>query len=237
MKTTIQLLLALANLFNPIFGFAQYSSVRGLGLGKPSIISPFKTHNCIGSAVNLKTKANNCSFVSTFAGNGRIGNVLGRDSIAQFGGLEGIIIDNKVYIVDFVNNQIKIIYNNGTVAGFAGLGNIPHGANCLISPVPAISSYLCGPYGLAKDSSHNIYFTTSQHLFKISNSGILSRLAGDTLHSTYGYMNGTAENAILNDPVGLVPDNKGNIFFADMGNNCIRKLDSSGMVTTFAGSS
>ena len=60
---------------------------------------------------------------------------------------------------------------------------------------------------------------------------MVSTLAG----STQGYKDGSATEAQFNTPVGLATDNRGNIYVADGFNNVIRKVDSDGNVTTFAG--
>jgi hypothetical protein len=47
---------------------------------------------------------------------------------------------------------------------------------------------------------------------------------------------GPANQALINDVVGLAADANGNIYMADQNNNRIRKVDVHGVITTFAGS-
>ncbi|MFC2114697.1 T9SS type A sorting domain-containing protein [Bacteroidota bacterium] len=54
-----------------------------------------------------------------------------------------------------------------------------------------------------------------------------------TSHS--GYADGTWANAQFKDPVDVDCDAAGNIYVADQGNHCIRKIGINGMVTTIAG--
>jgi hypothetical protein len=46
---------------------------------------------------------------------------------------------------------------------------------------------------------------------------------------------GPAMRAALNFPLGITTDAQGNVFIADTGNNRVRKIDPSGIITTFAG--
>ena len=48
--------------------------------------------------------------------------------------------------------------------------------------------------------------------------------------------NGPAKQALINNVVGLAADSAGNIYMADQNNNRIRKVDTNGVMTTFAGS-
>ncbi|HEY2459680.1 MAG TPA: Ig-like domain repeat protein [Candidatus Acidoferrum sp.] len=48
--------------------------------------------------------------------------------------------------------------------------------------------------------------------------------------------NGSAESATLEFPVALAADSAGNVYFADRDNHRIRKMDTSGTITTVAGS-
>ncbi|KYG82210.1 NHL domain-containing protein [Roseivirga echinicomitans] len=91
------------------------------------------------------------------------------------------------------------------------------------------------PLGLAIDSEGNLIIAdTDNHLIrKVSPSGVVSTFAG----STRGYQDGSKNVARFDMPTDVVIDKIGNIFIVDSGNNRIRKIDQSGNVTTFAGSS
>lgn len=50
-----------------------------------------------------------------------------------------------------------------------------------------------------------------------------------------GFSNGNLSEASFRTPFGICADKKGNIFIADNGNNCIRKISTDGQVSTYAG--
>lgn len=52
---------------------------------------------------------------------------------------------------------------------------------------------------------------------------------------TAGLINGLGKVARFNHPFGLAVDANGNLYIADEGNNVIRKMDTTGLVSTFAG--
>jgi hypothetical protein len=52
------------------------------------------------------------------------------------------------------------------------------------TPAPAVSVSIGGPQGVAVDAAGNAYFTSSNSIFKLDQSGVLTRVAGN---SRYGY--------------------------------------------------
>jgi len=63
---------------------------------------------------------------------------------------------------------------------------------------------------------------------------IISTLAGNAI-SGPGYQNGTGTDASFYQPYGIVADTSGNVYVADGGNCVVRKITSSGVVSTIAG--
>jgi hypothetical protein len=70
-------------------------------------------------------------------------------------------------------------------------------------------------------------------IIKIDNSGIISDVAGGNWRG--GFADGQGMAAEFNKPASIAIDSLGNIFVADLNNNRIRKIDSTGMVSTHAG--
>ena len=62
----------------------------------------------------------------------------------------------------------------------------------------------------------------------------ITTIAGNGV-SGYSGDNGAATSAHLFGPTGVILDGAGNMYIADAGNNCIRKVNTSGVITTIAG--
>jgi len=91
------------------------------------------------------------------------------------------------------------------------------------------------PQGIAVDSSGNVYVADyNNHMIrKIDPSGNVTTLAGST---SSGSTNGQGASAKFKFPIDVAADSFGNVYVADKGNHLIRRIDSSGNVTTLAGS-
>ncbi|HXS97449.1 MAG TPA: hypothetical protein VN736_22780 [Candidatus Limnocylindrales bacterium] len=89
--------------------------------------------------------------------------------------------------------------------------------------------------GLAFDSAGNLYMTerNGYAIDELTPSGVLSLVAG----GAFGYSGdgGPANKAAIAFPSGVAVDAAGNIYFADKTNNRVRKVDTKGIITTFAG--
>jgi uncharacterized protein (TIGR03437 family) len=108
----------------------------------------------------------------------------------------------------------------------------------------ATSAELHGPTGVVLDSSNNLYIADqANNVIRKVSGGNISTVAGvlSTTGSagTAGYSGdgGQATIAEINFPDSLAVDSKGNFYFSDVLNGAVRMVNSSGVISTFAGSS
>lgn len=116
---------------------------------------------------------------------------------------------------------------NGIITTVAGGGSGGDGG-------PATSASLSQIYGdVAVDTSGNLFIPDffNNRVRKVSTSGIITTVAG----GGGGGDGGVATNAGLSIPQSVAVDIAGNLFIADHGNNRVRKVSTSGIITTVAG--
>ena len=101
---------------------------------------------------------------------------------------------------------------------------------------PATQAQLYYPSGVALDGAGNLYIadTANHRIRKMDSSGVITTIAG-TGERGFGGDGGPATQARLNRPSGVTVDGAGNVYIADTWNHRIRKMDSSGVITTIAG--
>jgi len=103
----------------------------------------------------------------------------------------------------------------------------------LTTVVPSPYASFSTAWGVAVDGAANVYFSGRDKIQKITPDGTVTTLAGS---GNPGSADGAGTSASFRGPKGLAVDSSGNVYVADRGNNTIRKVTSSGIVTTLAGS-
>jgi streptogramin lyase len=102
---------------------------------------------------------------------------------------------------------------------------------------PASAAQLNQPFGLSRGPGGDLYFcdTANHRIRKITRDGLIHTITG-TGDAGYAGDNGPALEARLNEPYELRFDRAGNLFFVEMRNNIVRRVDAkTGTVSTVAG--
>ena len=176
------------------------------------------------------TPAGVVTTLAGLAGNG--GSEDGTGNAASFYQPSGVAVDSSgnVYVADTYNYTIRKITPAGVVTTLAGLSGTSGSANGTGS-----SARFNNPTYLTVDSSGNVYVadTNNHTIRKITSAGAVTTLAG--LPGTRGSIDGTGNGARFSNPKGISVDGAGNLYVCDSGNRTIRKVTSSGVVTTLAG--
>ena len=115
-----------------------------------------------------------------------------------------------------------------TVAGIGIEGYSGDGGPATESKISAV--------GMCADRYGNVYIadTFNNRIRKVSSNGIITTIAGNGV-SGYSGDGGLATNARLNFPWDVCIDIHNNIYICEQGNCVIRKIDTSGIITTIAG--
>lgn len=166
--------------------------------------------------------------VTTLAG-GTSGNTDGQGTAARFAKPWGIVIDktNNLYVTDSDNHNIRKITPSGQVTTIAGGVQGYADGN-------GLSAQFYIPRDIVIDSKNNLYVADSinNSIRKISTNGDVTTFAGST---TAGSTDGIGSSAAFFVPYSLCIDSKDSLYVGDLLNFSVRKITSSGKVSTIAG--
>lgn len=184
-------------------------------------------------------KVNASGIITTVAGNGTQG-FSGDGGSATSASLNipwGVAADadGNFYIADTYNYRVRKVDTSGVITTLAGNGVYGYSGD----GGPATSASLRETYDIAVDSSGNFYLADegNHRVRKVDPSGVITTVAGN---GVYGYSGdgGPATGASLASDLGVAVDDSGNIYIADRqytGESRVRKVDTSGTITTVAG--
>ncbi len=175
------------------------------------------------------------TIITTVAGNGTPGSEgnAGQATAASLKFPTGVMLDQngRLLIVDSLNNQIRQVEQNlistlvgSGVSGFSGDGGLATQAQ-LASPTAM---------AIAGDGSQYIADTSNHRVRKIDSNGQISTVVGIGTPGGLGD-NGEALSAQLHLPYDVAVDAQNQLYIADSNNHRIRRVDSSGRISTFAG--
>ena len=230
--------------------FAGCSSCSLLGNGGPAtaafihnpnggVFDKYGNYFFASVTQQMVRKIDTLGIITTVAGNGSPG--YGGDGLQATAALLSSPGDVKLdtsgnlYFGDGNNARVrKVNMATGIISTIAGNGT----CSFLGEEIAATASELCGPYYICFDKKGNLYISdyVNQRVRKINTSGIISTFAGSGGFSATGTGDGSpATGATFNLIAGVVADDTGNIYIADANGAKVRKVDTFGIITTFAG--
>jgi thiol-disulfide isomerase/thioredoxin/sugar lactone lactonase YvrE/outer membrane lipoprotein-sorting protein len=172
-------------------------------------------------------------------GNNRIrkvtpGGIISSVDISRLQRIGGIVADadGNLYVSETTMHRVRKLSPEGTVTTVAGTGT----PGSIGDGGPAASAQLALPNGLALDAAGNLYIadTGNHRVRKVAPDGIILLVAGN---GSAGF-SGDGSFAIfaqLRNPAGVAVDAAGNVYIADLTANRIRKVTTSGTISTIAG--
>src|SRR6202158_1345585 len=169
--------------------------------------------------------------VSTVAG-GYVGD--GPSALnAAIGGPYSSVYDSagNLYISDFFMHRVRKVTPAGAISTYLGTGICGYnGEN-----IKSTKAMTCYPNGLAIDPAGDLVVVGGElRISKITPSGIVTTIAGNGVNGYTGD-GGPAVNAEIGQPFQLVYDTVGNLYFDQVGQCVVRKVDTSGTISTVAG--
>jgi uncharacterized protein (TIGR03437 family) len=165
----------------------------------------------------------------------------GTGATDQFdGGMLSIGSDRTIYMADTANERVVKFAADGTgMKIVAGTGANGFSEGCGEAGMPfqklAVNAELGNPQGLVVDASGAVYIADSgnQRVRRVTPDGLIATVAGP--NAGFSGDGGPALSAGLANPQGLAVDSAGALYFADSGNNRIRKITPDGLIQTIAG--
>jgi len=174
--------------------------------------------------------------ISTIAGNG-IGGFSGDGAAATAAEVNypwGVAVDNahNIYIADYNNFRIREVNASGIINTIAGSATATYYGD----GGAAVDASLNFPQDVVITPAGKIYIADAGNnvIRMINTAGIITTVAGNDTNGFSGD-GGPAISAELDQPSGIAVDRNGNLYIADYNNYRVRKVDTFGIITTFAG--
>jgi hypothetical protein len=174
--------------------------------------------------------------ITTVAGSGRAA-FSGDGGPATSAGMTAVFVTvdsaDNLYISDVTNNRIRKVDTSGIITTVAGGGNPADGVG---DGGPATSARLNVPLDTAVDARGNLFICDFRHhrVRMVTPAGTITTVAG-TGQAGFAGDGGPAAAAQLAFPSGVVVDNAGHLYIADLDNQRVRMVGPEGMIRTVAG--
>ncbi len=138
----------------------------------------------------------------------------------------------NMYVNDFGHHRIRKVNTLGIISTIAGTGTAGYSGD----GGPATAAKLYNPCGISVDIIGNLYIAdfSNYRIRMINTVGIITTIAGNGIRG-YSGDGGQATAAQLGGNDGVALDVEGNIYITDSWNMRIRKISTTGIISTIAG--
>ncbi len=159
----------------------------------------------------------------------------GPAAAAQLNSPLSVTVDpsNNIVIADTNNNVVRMVNTSGIIKTLAGTGKPGFGGD----NGPATSALLYEPWTVSADLQGNILVVdyANDIIRKIDTKGVITTVAGIFAKAGLGTDNVPATSSSLYYPFSVSAEAAGSFLIADFSNNTIRRVSTSGIITTIAG--
>ena len=179
-------------------------------------------------------KVSSNGVITTVAGNGNAAFAGdGGPAISASMTVRDVAVDStgNLYIADANNMRVRKVDTAGIITTVAGNGSNTFSGD----GGPATGASLNSPKGVALDRAGNLYIATFFAVRKVTASGTITTVAGGGTTGGSSGDGGLATKATIGAAYSVAVDGTGNLYIADTTGSRIRKVDTSGIITTTAG--
>lgn len=162
-------------------------------------------------------------------GSAGAGAVANRSSLNDPRGL-ALAPDGTLMIAEMGGNTVRQVATDGTISSVAGTAAAATTGDGALATAAAVNA----PQAVAFAPDGAVLTTTGNRVRKFYVGGNISSIAGGSAGG-YSGDGGPATSAQLNSPRGLAVSPDGSFYIADLSNNVVRKVSTTGTITTYAG--
>lgn len=166
---------------------------------------------------------------------GQPGMTDGLFEISRFSSPSAVAVDprERLYVADSGNHRIRKLTSVPGYIGYYSTATFA-GSSEGSADGPAALAQFRDPFGVAVDGEATVYVAdTGNHTIRKIANGVVTTVAGSA--GSPGSADGYGAEARFHAPAALAVDARGNLYVCDTGNQTIRKVAPSGLVTTVAG--
>ena len=181
-------------------------------------------------------KVDTAGMITTVAGTGDRGFAGdgGPATEASLGAVGGLAVDDSgnIFIADLLHHRVRKVDATGMISTVAGTGRGGYNGD----NIRAAEASLLHPRSVAVDRSGDLYIADAYNhrVRRVDSMGMITTVAGV---GEWGFEGdgGPAVEADLRRPAAIAADAFDNLYIADGLNHRVRKVDSTGTITTVAG--